>query len=81
MALMYPTLISNFKKSNKVIEYVVFGLACAYVVLYGYNRIHMGKHSLTDVTFGALFTLIVFVLMDQGFELAYKKISLKQKKA
>ena len=78
MALMYPILISNFKKSNKVIEYVVFGLACAYVVLYGYNRIHMGKHSLTDVAFGALFTLIVFVLMDQGFELAYKK--LKQKK-
>ena len=79
MAFMYPSLIANFKKSNKIIKYVVFGLSCAYVILYGYNRIHMGKHSLTDVAFGALFTYIVFVLMDQGFELSLKKLN-KQRK-
>lgn len=79
MAFMYPSLVSNIKKSNKVIEYVVFGLACAYVVLYGYNRIHMGKHSLTDVAFGALFTYIVFALVDQGFELSLKKLNKKHK--
>lgn len=80
MAFMYPSLIANIKKSNKIVEYVAFGFVCAYVILYGYNRIHMGKHSLTDVAFGALFTYIVFVLVDQGFGLLNKKV-LTAKKA
>ncbi|MCQ2793968.1 MAG: phosphatase PAP2 family protein [Bacilli bacterium] len=73
MAFMYPSLVSNFKKTNKMVEYIVFGFACAYVLLYGFNRIHMGKHSLTDVAFGALFTYIVFAFVYQGFDLSLKR--------
>ncbi|MCQ2792260.1 MAG: phosphatase PAP2 family protein, partial [Bacilli bacterium] len=67
-----PLLAANVKKSNKIAVYIAFGFSCAFVILYGYNRIHMGKHFLTDVCFGVLFTYIIYALVDQGFELSYK---------
>ena len=81
IACMYPLFVANCKKTNKVAVYVTFILSAIYVILYGYNRIHMGKHFLSDVCFGVLFTYVLYVLVDQGFELSYRKITSKQKKA
>lgn len=74
-----PLLVANVKKSNKVMVYVAFAFSCAFVILYGYNRIHMSKHFLSDVCFGVLFTYIIYALVDRGFELVNKKISIAKK--
>ena len=47
--------------------FAAFALACAFVVLYGYNRIHMTNHFLTDVCFGTLITYLIFVLVSRAF--------------
>lgn len=73
IACMYPLFVANVKKSNKVAVYVAFALSATYIILYGYNRIHLGKHFLTDVTFGVLFAYLTFALVDQGFQLFFKK--------
>ena len=42
-------------------------MACAFVVLYGYNRIHMTNHFLTDVCFGTLITYLIFSAVSAAF--------------
>ena len=39
---------------------VAFGFACIYVAVYGYNRIHMTNHFLSDVCSGTLITYLIF---------------------
>lgn len=68
-----PLFITNVKKSNKTKVYIALAFSCAFVILYGYNRIHMGKHYLTDVCFGILFTYLIFILVDQGFKLSLSR--------
>lgn len=73
MMYAFPALMSNVKKSNKIMVSVSYAVTIVYVLLYGYNRIHMMSHFLSDVCFGVLFTYITFVLVDQGFALFQKK--------
>ena len=42
-----------------------FVVACVFVLLYGYNRIHMTNHFLTDVCFG---TIIIFPVIIKAAE-------------
>lgn len=46
---------------------LAFVLACAFVLLYGYNRIHMTNHFLTDVCFGTLITCLIFAVVSGAF--------------
>lgn len=41
-----------------------FITACIFVIVYGYNRIHMTNHFLTDVCFGTLITYLIFALVS-----------------
>lgn len=49
---------------------VAFGFACAFVLLYGYNRIHMTNHFLSDVCFGMLITYLIYSAISTAFLLA-----------
>lgn len=49
---------------------VAFGFACAFVLLYGYNRIHMTNHFLSDVCFGTLITYLIYSAISTAFLLA-----------
>ena len=77
MMFSFPLLMRSVKKSNKILVYVSFALSCVYVVLYGYNRIHMTNHFLSDVCFGTLFGYLVYVIVDQAFEFKRKKTSVE----
>ena len=73
MMFSFPLLMKNVKKTNSIMLYVSFGVAAIYVVLYGYNRIHMTNHFLSDVCFGTLFAYIVYALVDLGCSLTLTK--------
>ena len=47
-----------FKKN--LIRWVLYLFAFIWVIIYGYNRIHMTAHFLTDVCFGTLITYLIF---------------------
>lgn len=70
MMFSLPLLMSNIKHKNNIIVYVSFAFAFVYVALYGYNRIHMTNHFLSDVCFGTLFTYLIFALIDKALEKA-----------
>lgn len=44
-----------------------FAAACVFVLLYGYNRIHMTNHFLTDVCFGTLITYCIYAAVSTAF--------------
>ena len=44
-----------------------FVVACIFVMIYGYNRIHMTNHFLTDVCFGTLITYLIFAVVSSAF--------------
>ena len=44
-----------------------FVVACIFVMIYGYNRIHMTNHFLTDVCFGTLITYLIFSVVSSAF--------------
>ena len=46
---------------------VAFVIACVFVLLYGYNRIHMTNHFLTDVCFGTLITYLLYAGISAAF--------------
>ena len=46
---------------------ICFLIAVAFVVLYGYNRIHMTNHFLSDVCFGTLITYLIYSVMSVAF--------------
>jgi len=62
-----PMLFECFKKRNNVLTYCAFSFAFVYVSLFAYNRIHMTAHFLSDVCFGSLITLAIFVVFDLAF--------------
>lgn len=75
MMFSLPMLTSVFKKSSTVKNTVAFIIAAVFVVLYGYNRIHMTNHFLTDVCFGTLITFLIFA----GISYAFQRSALKKK--
>ena len=50
-----------------------FLAACVFVLLYGYNRIHMTNHFLSDVCFGTLITYLIFAAVSTAFLRAAEK--------
>ena len=67
MMFSLPMLADVCKKRSMAKNLVCFGLACAFVVLYGYNRIHMTNHFLTDVCFGTLIAYIIYSVISTAF--------------
>ena len=62
IACVMPLASRVFKYRFKFIEWVMFVLSLTYVILFGYNRIHMGAHYLSDVVFGVALTYGIYLL-------------------
>lgn len=73
MMMSLPLLLSNLKWKNNYIRVVAYCISSAYVILYGYNRMHMGNHFLSDVCFGTLITYLIFSAVDFAFFCKTKK--------
>ena len=67
MMFSLPMLADLSKKRSGAKNMVCFGIAAAFVVLYGYNRIHMTNHFLTDVCFGTLITYLIYSAVSTAF--------------
>ena len=67
MMFSLPLLTDVLKKHSKRKNILAFAIACVFVLLYGYNRIHMTNHFLTDVCFGTLITYLIFALISTAF--------------
>lgn len=68
-----PCLLNNLKWKKKYITIIGYCVGLLYVLLYGYNRIHMGKHFLSDVCFGVLITYLIFSIIDFAFNSSLSK--------
>ena len=68
-AMMFglPMLTDVLKKRSVRKNWAAYGFACGFVLLYGYNRIHMTNHFLSDVCFGALITYLIHALVSAAF--------------
>ena len=73
MMFSLPMLTAVSKKQSKIKNLIAFCFACAFVVLYGYNRIHMTNHFLSDVCFGTLITYLIYALISSAFMHAAEK--------
>jgi len=69
MMFSLPMLVDVFKKPSQKKNTYAFIVACIFVVLYGYNRIHMTNHFLSDVCFGTLFSYFLYA----GIAYAFRK--------
>ena len=67
MMFALPMITDVFKKQSEGKNRVAFIIACVFVALYGYNRIHMTNHFLTDVCFGMLITYLIFAGISMAF--------------
>ena len=67
MMFSLPLLADVLKKQSIKKNWTAFALACIFVALYGYNRIHMTNHFLSDVCFGTLITYLIFALISSAF--------------
>ena len=66
MMFSLPLLADVTKKRNEGRNFRCFIFACAFVLLYGYNRIHMTNHFLTDVCFGTLITYLIHAVVSKA---------------
>ena len=55
------------KKRSGAKNMICFVIAAVFVVIYGYNRIHMTNHFLTDVCFGTLITYLIYSAVSTAF--------------
>ena len=67
MMFSLPMLADVSKKRSGMKNAICFGIACVFVIIYGYNRIHMTNHFLTDVCFGTLITYLIYAAVSQAF--------------
>ena len=67
-----PMLADVTKNRSGRKNFVCFIAACIYILIYGYNRIHMTNHYLTDVCFGTLITYLIFAGVSEAFLSACK---------
>lgn len=72
MMFSLPMLADVCKRRSERKNIITFGIACAFVLLYGYNRIHMTNHFLSDVCFGTLITYLTYALISTAFLRAAK---------
>ena len=67
MMFSLPMLSDVLKKRSDAKNIICFGFAVLFVLIYGYNRIHMTNHFLTDVCFGTLITYLIFSVISTAF--------------
>ena len=67
MMFSLPMLTDVMKNRSGRKNGIAFALACAFVLVYGYNRIHMTNHFLSDVCFGTLITYLIYSLISTAF--------------
>ncbi len=72
MIFSLPMLSDVCKKRSMTNNLVCFALAYVYIIIYGYNRIHMTNHFLSDVCFGTLITYLIFTVICSAFMKAVK---------
>ena len=77
MMFSLPMLADVCKKKSMKKNLICFALACVFVAIYSYNRIHMTNHFLTDVCFGTLITYIIY----SGVSSAFLKLKANDKSA
>jgi len=73
MMFSLPMLTDVMKKRSSRKNVIAFALACAFVLIYGYNRIHMTNHFLSDVCFGTLITYLIYALVSTAFLRGHKE--------
>ena len=73
MMFALPMLTDCLKSRSEGKNRASFIAACAFVLLYGYNRIHMTNHFLTDVCFGTLITYLIYAGISTSFLRAAEK--------
>ena len=67
MMFSLPMLADVTKERSTQKNLRCFIVACVFVLLYGYNRIHMTNHFLTDVCFGTLITYLIYAVVSTAF--------------
>ena len=67
MMFSLPMLTDVLKKRSAKKNMIAFCIACIFVLIYGYNRIHMTNHFLTDVCFGTLITYLIYACISTAF--------------
>ncbi len=67
MMFSLPMLADLSKKRSEAKNMVCFAIAVVFVLIYGYNRIHMTNHYLTDVCFGTLITYLIYSAVSTAF--------------
>ena len=67
MMFSLPMLADVCRKKSMTKNLVCFGIACVFVALYGYNRIHMTNHFLSDVCFGTLISYMIYAVISTAF--------------
>ena len=67
MMMSLPCLLNCLKCKKNYINIIGYCVGLAFVILYGYNRMHMGNHFLSDVCFGILITYLIYCAIDLAF--------------
>ncbi|MCR5675225.1 MAG: phosphatase PAP2 family protein [Lachnospiraceae bacterium] len=67
MMFSLPMLSDVLKARSAKKNMICFIIASCFVVLYGYNRIHMTNHFLSDVCFGTLITYGIYSGISSAF--------------
>ena len=67
MMFSLPMLADVFKGRSGKKHTISFIIACVFVLLYGYNRIHMTNHFLSDVCFGTLIAYCIYAGISTAF--------------
>ncbi len=67
MMFSLPMLADVTKKRSDGRNLRCFFVACLFVLIYGYNRIHMTNHFLSDVCFGTLITYLIYAVVSKAF--------------
>lgn len=62
-----PLLTDCMKNRSSRKNLIAFFLVCAFVILCGYNRMHMTNHFLSDVCFGTLNTTVITAIICTAF--------------
>ena len=67
MMFSLPMLTDACRRSSMRKNLAAFCFACGFVLLYGYNRIHMTNHFLSDVCIGTLITYLIYSAVSTAF--------------
>jgi len=73
MMFSLPMLADVTKRRSEGRNLRCFFAACLFVLIYGYNRIHMTSHFLSDVCFGVLITYLLYAVVSRAFLAAAEK--------